>query len=664
MISIWIILVTSCLLFHGVQSAPTYDYHICMNVTFTPNSTYQANLKKLLSSLSSNATANKNGFFNLSVTSGSTPVYGLYMCRGDVTENTCSTCVSYGAKDIVSRCSKNMEAYIWYDECSIRYSDANIFGSGQEDPQETLYNEMNVSNPSQLAQFIGTTMDGEMATQAANDMSGKKFATKEAKLSSFDTLYSLVQCTPDLTPSDCIQCIQTGASNIPAGAKGARVLLPSCNVRFETYPFYNVTAAPAPVPTPTPLPPRVAPPRTSNGKTSTTTKVIIGITVPVAVLALLLVAGVCVLLSKRAKKKPDGSNVESVSVDFTESAESLKYDFSLLQSATNNFSDANKLGQGGFGGVYKGKLSNGNEIAVKRLSQSSGQGVPEFKNEVVLVAKLQHRNLVRLLGFCLAGNEKLLVYEYVPNKSLDYFLFDPEKQVQLDWTTRYKIIGGIARGMLYLHEDSRLRIIHRDLKPSNILLDADMIPKISDFGMAKIFGIEQSQGNTNRVVGTYGYMAPEYAYRGEFSVKSDVYSFGVLVLEIISGKRINEFSLSGYAEDLISYAWKKWKENEAMEFMDPCLRDGRYSISEVKRCIHMGLLCVQEEIEARPTMSTVVLLLSSESVNLPVPKNPAFYSRTGRTKAYSSGTWDQSNSTNKSLPVSVNDVSITEVGPR
>lgn len=638
-----------------------------MNVTFTPNSTYQANLNKLLTTLSSNATANKNGFFNFSVTSSSTPVYGLYMCRGDVTENTCSTCVSYGAKDVVNRCPKSKEAYIWYDECSIRYSDGNIFGSGQEDPQVTLYNEINVTNPSQLAQFTGTTLGGEMATQAANDMSGKKFATKEVNLSSYDTLYSLVQCTPDLTASDCIQCIQTGASNIPTGAKGARVLLPSCNVRFETYPFYNATAAPAPalVPNPSPPgPPQVTPPHTSNGKMSTTAKVIIGITIPVAILALLLIAGVCVLLSKRAKEKSDGGNIESESVDFTESAESLQYDFSVLQSATNNFSDANKLGQGGFGGVYKGKLSNGNEVAVKRLSQSSGQGVPEFKNEVVLVAKLQHRNLVRLLGFCLAGNEKLLVYEFVPNKSLDYFLFDPEKQVQLDWTTRYKIIGGIARGMLYLHEDSRLRIIHRDLKPSNILLDADMIPKISDFGMAKIFGIEQSQGNTNRVVGTYGYMAPEYAYRGEFSVKSDVYSFGVLVLEIISGKRINEFHQSGYAEDLISYAWQTWKENEATEFVDPCLREGSYSISEVKRCIHLGLLCVQEEIEARPTMSTVVLMLSSESVNLPLPKNPAFYSRIGRTQAYSSGTWDQSNNTSKSLPVSVNDVSITEVGPR
>ncbi|XP_073158095.1 receptor-like serine/threonine-protein kinase SD1-8 isoform X2 [Henckelia pumila] len=299
------------------------------------------------------------------------------------------------------------------------------------------------------------------------------------------------------------------------------------------------------------------------------------------------------------------------------------FDFDTIVAATENFSQANKLGQGGFGSVYRAMLVEGQDVAVKRLSKSSGQGTEEFKNEVKLIARLQHRNLVRLLGCCIEMEEKILIYEYMENKSLDSFLFKKNKSALLDWPRRFNIICGVARGLLYLHQDSRFRIIHRDLKASNILLDKDMNPKISDFGMARIFGGDQTEANTKKVVGTYGYMAPEYAMDGLFSVKSDVFSFGVLVLEIVSGKKNRGFYQTNNHLNLLAYAWGLYREGRALELMDA--DSGKsYSASEVMRCIQVGLLCVQEQAEDRPNMSTVVLMLSSESASMPQPKNPGF----------------------------------------
>ncbi|XP_075513764.1 G-type lectin S-receptor-like serine/threonine-protein kinase B120 [Primulina tabacum] len=311
-------------------------------------------------------------------------------------------------------------------------------------------------------------------------------------------------------------------------------------------------------------------------------------------------------------------------------AELAIYSFNDVATATDNFSDENKLGEGGFGHVYYGTLPEGQKIAVKRLSRKSGQGIEEFKNEITVIAKLQHRNLVRLLGCCIEREEKMLIYEYMPNKSLDLYIFDAARRARLDWNQRFTIIEGIARGLLYLHRDSRLRIIHRDLKASNILLDEEMNPKISDFGMARIFGGNQNEENTNRVVGTYGYMAPEYAMEGLFSLKSDVYSFGILLLEIVTGRRNNSFRPSEYPS-IIGNAWQLWDRGVTIELLDPSIASNSYPQEQVLRCIHVGMLCVQDNAAQRPNMSAVVLTLESENPVLPMPKQPTFTSMSRHT---------------------------------
>lgn len=324
---------------------------------------------------------------------------------------------------------------------------------------------------------------------------------------------------------------------------------------------------------------------------------------------------------------PDQGSVEFLGDDtVTGGIDVPFFDWGSIIAATDNFAEVNKLGAGGFGAVYKGKLPDGKEIAVKRLSTVTEQGVEEFRTEVVLIAKLQHRNLVRLVGYCAKADERILLYEYMPNGSLDSCLFDQTRSVFLDWVKRFDIVFGIARGLLYLHQDSRLRIIHRDLKPSNILLDEEMNPKISDFGIARIVGGKETEGSTKRVVGTYGYMSPEYAYEGLFSVKSDVFSFGVVVLETISGRRNSKLFQLEHGVNLQGYAWNLWNEDRGWDLMDQTLKES-CKPSEVLKCIHIGLLCVQEDPTDRPTMSSVVLMLGSENASLPPPKQPAFISR-------------------------------------
>ncbi|KAL1216834.1 Cysteine-rich receptor-like protein kinase 10 [Cardamine amara subsp. amara] len=324
-----------------------------------------------------------------------------------------------------------------------------------------------------------------------------------------------------------------------------------------------------------------------------------------------------------------GSGGEDSTEDSGDSRDrGIFFDLQELEIATDFFSEKNRLGTGGFGPVYKGSVLSGEEIAVKKLSADSRQGSREFANEVKLLLRIQHKNLVSLLGCCFHGPEKMLVYEYLPNRSLDYFLFDKIKPGSLDWSHRWQIIIGVARGLLYLHEEAPIRIIHRDIKASNILLDNDLNPKISDFGLARLFLGDGTHTNTFKISGTYGYMAPEYALHGLLSVKSDVFSYGVLVLEIVSGRKNHNPCLGSEMADLLSYAWKMYQEGKIMELVDPSLA-GVYNRDEAATCFIIGLLCCQQITSNRPDMNMVHQMLSSDSFDLPKPGRPGLQGRRG-----------------------------------
>ncbi|KAI5348445.1 hypothetical protein L3X38_001332 [Prunus dulcis] len=326
-------------------------------------------------------------------------------------------------------------------------------------------------------------------------------------------------------------------------------------------------------------------------------------------------------LVARARRQPESKDL------FSGNLRTISYfDFRTLKMATKNFHPGNLLGVGGFGPVYRGKLGDGRLIAAKKLClDKSQQGESEFLTEVKLITSVQHRNLVRLIGCCSDGPQRLLVYEYMKNRSLDLIVYGKSDRF-LNWSTRFQIIVGIARGLQYLHEDSPLRIIHRDIKASNILLDEKYQPKIGDFGLARFFPEDQAYLSTT-FAGTLGYTAPEYAIRGELSEKADIYSFGVLVLEIISGRKNTDLTLPSEMQYLPEYAWKLFETSNVIELVDPKLHENGFVERDVLQAIQVAFLCLQPHANLRPPMSEVVAMLTCKVEMIGTPMKPAFLER-------------------------------------
>ncbi|GAB4846556.1 Cold-responsive protein kinase 1 [Ancistrocladus abbreviatus] len=298
---------------------------------------------------------------------------------------------------------------------------------------------------------------------------------------------------------------------------------------------------------------------------------------------------------------PDVSDVHNVKV----------YSYREMQNATENFNPANKIGEGGFGSVFKGRLRDGTMVAVKVLSPESRQGLREFLTELVVIADVDHENLVKVYGCCVERNNRILVYDYLENNSLAQTLLGGSHNVvNFTWRIRKNISIGIARGLAYLHEEVRPHIIHRDIKASNILLDKDFNAKISDFGLAKLIPPNMTHVST-RIAGTLGYLAPEYGIRGQLTRKADVYSFGVLLLEIVCGTCNRNKRLPSEDQYLLERAWRMYESGQVVELVDESLR-GDLNIVEACTFMKIALLCTQDVAKTRPSMSNVVKMLQGK----------------------------------------------------
>ncbi|XBI49937.1 hypothetical protein VPH35_113418 [Triticum aestivum] len=458
------------------------------------------------------------------------------------------------------------------------------------------------------------TLMNSMADLATSSSSSRSYATGEVVFGDqgIGTVYGMLQCTLDLTGPQCKSCLGDITrkivklfSNISDQAQiGGRIIGVRCNLRFEKKLFFEETNDTIKIDMP-------------NNGLSTVLKIII-FGVPLLVL---LVIGLLLrpYIAKKVRESLLQRDLVILKKEVVSKSDSrfLLFSYLKIRSATDNFSQENKIGEGDFGHVYKGRLPHDQDIAVKRLSLNSVQGFREFMNEIKLIASLQHKNLVRLLGCCIKSKERILVYEYMPNGSLEEFIFGPGAKRSwpdyLEMECRH-IIEGIAEGLLYIHDYAHECIVHKDMKPrGNILLDHEMNPKISDFGIARICLSNVTESNTTTAIGTMGYIAPEYCFQNVYSTRSDVFSFGIIVLEIISGKRA-----------LRKYAWQLWREQRCDEFVDHSLGE-EYLEVDVMRYIHVALLCVQDSAEDRPSMRDVTTMLSNGNRRLLLPAQPGSY---------------------------------------
>ncbi|KAI5408199.1 cold-responsive protein kinase 1 [Lathyrus oleraceus] len=579
----------------------------CSQYNATNLSNFYQNLNATFSDLKSQVGNENKHFATAQSAKGANPVYALFQCRNYLSNSDCAACFTVAVAQIRNCSAGSNGARVIYDGCFLRY-ESNGFFDQTTLPGNSMICGTQTANGA--AAFTAAAQQVLMNLQTATPkITGFFAATKTPVSGTGNAIYAIAQCAESVTQSGCLDCLTVGFNNIQSCFPNTdgRAFDAGCFMRYSETSFFadNQTIDITPF---------------LKQGSSKKGAIIGGIVGGVALIVIILIA---LFVWLRLYKKPKRHHRGDI-LGATELKGPLTYRYNDLKSATKNFNEENKLGEGGFGDVYKGTLKNGKVVAVKKLILGhSGKMDEQFESEVKLISNVHHRNLVRLLGCCSKGQERILVYEYMANNSLDRFLFG-EKKGSLNWIQRYDIILGTARGLAYLHEDFHVCIIHRDIKTNNILLDDDLQPKIADFGLARLLPEDQSHLST-RFAGTLGYTAPEYAIHGQLSVKADTYSFGVVVLEIVSGQKSSELRDDADGEFLLQKAWKLYEEERHLELVDKTLNTSDYDAQEVKKVIEIALLCTQATAATRPTMSEVVVLLKSKNfVEHMKPTMPVF----------------------------------------
>ncbi|KFK29408.1 hypothetical protein AALP_AA7G130100 [Arabis alpina] len=528
-------------------------------------------------------------------------MYVLCQCVSDLSADECNLCWSR-ASDLLSQCFPATGGRFYLGGCFIRADNYSFY----HEPLTHQDTKICASDKEWSVEFKGLVEEvTESIVETAPHSQGFSVAQKGTR--DF-TVYGLGICWRTLDDDLCKLCLADGALSVSSclPSKEGFALNAGCYLRYSNHTFYNERGLLS----------------MSLTKETILRMLVISVVCVLAIAAGFL-CGKCIYLRASQKKKLKEEESKSI----RNSSHLMSFKHSTLERATNNFHESCKLGVGGYGEVFKGTLSDGREIAIKRLHITGKTPLEEIHNEIDVISRCQHNNLVRLLGCCFTNMNSFIIYEFLANTSLDHILFNPKKKKELDWKKRRTIILGTAEGLKYLHESCR--IIHRDIKASNILLDLKYKPKISDFGLAKFYPeggkdiIPSSSSPPPSIAGTLGYMAPEYISKGRLSNKIDAYSFGVLVLEITSGFQNNKFRTDNSLETLVTQVWKCFASDKMQEMIDKVLEE-ETDKKEVKRVMQIGLLCTQESPQLRPTMSKVIQMVNSTDLVLPTPTKPPF----------------------------------------